>query len=241
MTSPFHRAYREELLKAAYRDQRRRRWRLRGLVGSLTAALAAGTAVLWPSPATAEVEVEVDGGFVEVRLLGAEASGEEVLDALDDAGIEAAVEEVPTGPSNVGRFTAALVTGASDAPQVAPLEQTGTSFAGFRLPEGWPGELVIEIGREARPGEAYHAFVDAFADEEPLRCQGIFGTSLREAAPELSAFSVAVINDTADVTASLAEALDSDLAAWFIAGGRGLAEDRLQLTVAPQPPPEEQC
>lgn len=169
--STWHAAMRRELVAAAARQQgRRRRRRVQVRLASVAAvaalALLAGLGVRSPD-ASAEVRVDRSGDELVVTLLELAEDPARLERELREAGVDVALEPVPTGPSGVGRFVGTTDTGGVAA-EVHPLEGTARNFTAFRVPARWTGALRLLIGRAARPGEAYTAFTDALAPGEPL-------------------------------------------------------------------------
>ena len=167
---------REELVRAAWRAQRRHRWR-RVTAGAVAAVAAASIAVIAfiavdsSDPVAAGVEVEVVDGRIDVRLTNLETRPAVVEAALRDVGLDAEVRAVPVGPSRVGRFigsVAALPDG------VDVVEQDGDAFLGFSAPVGLADRLDLALGRPA-DGEPYASVSDAYAPGEPLSCADLYG------------------------------------------------------------------
>lgn len=241
MTSPFQDALREELLQAAHRSvRRRRRGRISAGVAAITAAVGGSLALLWPSPAAADVEVTIRDGIVEVRIVDLITDPGEVREAMDEAGLDAEVVGAPTGPSAVGRFVGVgLLEG--DGGQVDPLGSDAYSFDGFRLPEGWEGTLVISVGVPARPGQDYDFGSNALARGEPFACRPLVGRTVAEAraAGDLEGAAVRV----GPTMVSMAPVPLDDPAArpyldWYIAGADATSADSVQLTVQEAPTEE---
>jgi hypothetical protein len=169
--------YRDELVRAASR-QIRRRQRRRRLAG--VAALGAATAAVLtlalnlanPDRAEAGVEITERNGRIEVSLTDVETRPDVVEDALNDAGIDATVAAVPVGPSNVGRFAGFT---ADDPDSVQPIDARGRTFPGFSVPIDYAGHLELRLGRPAELGEPYAEYSDAYLAGEPLHCAGVYG------------------------------------------------------------------
>lgn len=185
---------REDLVRAALRQHRRRRARRARLTGAVVLAVAvAGGAVLiatTPSPALADVRVEVAQGRVSVTLEDLEHRPGRIEAAIRSTGLDVRVSAVPAGPSGVGRFLGDASSGA--VPDLVELDPSSEGFAGFSLPVGWPGRLDLRVGRPARGDESYAAFTDALAPGEPLACQPLLGRPAVQVAEELAATSLEV-------------------------------------------------
>jgi hypothetical protein len=202
------------------------------IIGAAIASITSAAVLLLPNPASADVEVTIENGVVEVRLTDLSSTPEEVVDALRDNGLNAEVDSLPTGPSNVGRFVAAYTTGGGI--NIERLDPRGGSFSGFQLPVDWPGTLTLSLGRAADGGEPYQAFSNPFGPDEPLRCANVFGQTLRDAADELDRFTASVHVLRAGVLAeqlTLQKALTSDLGTWVITGGQAVSATHVLLEV----------
>ena len=241
--TPFQQALRDELLEAARRGPRRRRWPWAAAAGAIAAG-AGSLLVLDTNPATADVEVHFEAGSVEVLMTDSRTSVAEVREVLAEAGIRVRIDEQPAGPSNVGRFVGVLIDGPGQ--QVTNVGgPSGTSFSSFTVDDDWQGTLVISLGRTARPGEVYVVSSDAFADGEPLDCSGVLGRSLAESADELAGFHVR-ISPSAEGYLVPPEALDAAAidryGSWIVTRGSALSPTDVILTLqptAPVPPPAE--
>ena len=167
---------REELVRAAWRAQRRHRWR-RVTVGAVAAVAAASIALIAfiafdsSDPAAAGVEVEIVNGRIEVLLTNLETRPAVVEAALRDVGLDATVTSLPVGPSRVGRF----VADAGRLPNaVTVTESDGENFLGFSAPTGLADHLELVLGRPAE-GEPYALASDAYGAGEPLSCSDVYG------------------------------------------------------------------
>lgn len=179
MTTSFPTSIREQLLAVAHAERRRRRrTRVAAALAGVVAAISGGFVALGSSPAAADVEVTVREGIVTVRLTDLDANPREIGRALRAHHIEAEVREVPTGPSQVGRFLSVGVD--PGASRIVNETGGGRESSSFTIAEGWDGELTIAIGRRAAPGERYGAGTSAFAEHEPLHCAGVQGRRLAE-------------------------------------------------------------
>jgi hypothetical protein len=163
---------RRELVRAAAR----RRSRSRSLVLTIGALVASAAllVVSGPGPALADVQVEVQGGRLLVRLVDLEHRPEHIEGVLRGLGLDASVVDAPVGPSQVGRFVGTL----DDSDLATDLRRLGAAkatFQGFSVPVGWTGRLDLRVGRPAGPGESYAVFSDALAPGEPLACRPLLG------------------------------------------------------------------
>ena len=132
--------------------------------------------------AEASIEVEIRDGSVFVRLLDLEARPQEIVGALRSAGIDAIVEEVPVGPSNVGRFVG---SSSEQAEAIHIFREAGSTFTSFSLPQNYEGLLRLRVGRAAAPGEQWSASSSATAKGEVLACRSLGGLTPAEASSRL--------------------------------------------------------
>ena len=140
-------------------------------VGALALVIAA-LVVTGDEPAAAGVDVETRDGLVYVRLTDVEHRADVIEDAAAAAGLDVTVEEVPVGPSLVGRFITEEREGVIG--ELRELDRDGPSFSGFVLPANYDGTLVLRVGRPA-DGEPYIQFSNALSEGEPLACSGLLG------------------------------------------------------------------
>ena len=219
---------------------------MRAAAAAIVATLVAGIGGLVLSdPASADIHIEFVDGYVEVVLGGTDSTASEVLKALRDAGLDATVTPSPTGPSNVGRFTSAVISGGRRSDVVDEIDRTGLSFSGFRVPVAWTGELELYIGRLARPGEFYDASTNPFDELEPLHCAGVLGDRLASVTSKIAAFEVTVVVEGPQGPLGelmLEEALATGYGGYYVDGGSSTRADRVRLTIRTAPTaPEEQC
>lgn len=176
---------REEVGAAAARGttSTRRRGQLPALLAAAAVVLVvavAGFLVLTPDPAAAGVEVLRDDRGVLIRLTGTGASPEAIERAAAAEGFALTVDEVPVGPSNVGRFVS--VTGTELPERVELIDPDGTSTsAGIRIPFEFEGEVALSVGRAAKDGEEWAAASDATQAGELLACEPVREMTLDQA------------------------------------------------------------
>jgi len=140
--------------------------------------------------AEASLQIKVQDGTVVVRLIDLEDRPDEIIGALRNAGLDASVELVPVGPSNVGRFVGS--SGSAGTGPVSVTEGNAYSYVGFSVPQDFRGVLKLKLGRAAAPGERWIASSDAMAKGEPLACKNLYGLTVSEATRELARTSASV-------------------------------------------------
>jgi len=189
IADPYQAKLREALVGAVEvkRLRQRRRAITRRVAFAAVVALALVativTVTLPDDRAEASIEVDVHDGSVFVRLLDLESRPDEIVGALRNAGINATVEPVPVGPSNVGRF----VGSSSEQGQAADIvREPGSTFTSFSVPEGYDGLLRLSLGRAAAPGELWKAPSNATAKGEVLACRNIRGHTAAEVSRQLA-------------------------------------------------------
>lgn len=239
MTGSWDALLRDELLRATTADlARRRRFRrwLAAAVAAVVAAVASFLTVLSPSPAAADVVVEVRGNVVEVRVTDLDSTPDDVREAFEKAGLDVEVDGVPVGPSLVGRFVAVGFDADPSAPPVKRIDERAGGFLGFEVPKGWPGTMTISLGQPAAPRDLYFQGSDAFAEGEPLRCVEVRGRTLADAADLLDDFDVTVQRvGVLGVPQSLDGALGSPLADHVVMAAQALSASHVVLQVAAPP------
>jgi hypothetical protein len=161
---------------------------------------------------------------------------------MQERDLEVEVVRVPVGPSLVGRFLRVDVPDVPGHP-VETFREDGVGFQGFRVPQGWPGALVIRFGTEASPGEAYGVGSDAFDDGEPLDCTGVLGSTLDAAREALAGLSVRVLPDGFVGAPFPLEAPDAAAySEWFVSAARAQSADAVLVQLSESPPrPEAGC
>lgn len=237
MTSPFQDALRAELVTAARRDRRRRRGRIAGAVTAAAAAAAGSVALLWPSPAAADVEVRFRGDDVVVSIVDLQTDPDEVRDAMEDAGLAAEVVGAPTGPSAVGRFAGVSLTAPGPVP-VTTSGSDGVTFDGFVVPRDYPGTILITVGVPAEPGQMYDVGTDALAPGEPLACRAVVGRTVADL-PPLSGLEVRVIPQPASSPIAIDAPEVDPYLGWYVTGARATSRASVVLLASADPVPRQ--
>ena len=186
MTVPdYHETLRAELVAAAERATSRPRHRRRVAVAVALVAAAAtivvGVSLSLDRPRLADAGVQVfrTPDDVTIQLDGEATTPEEIEEAARDAGFDIDVVEAATGPSRVGDF---IGFSAGELPTgYGPVGDQIVGFTAVRLPHGWPGNIVLTLGRAAKKGEPYAGVVDALAPGERLACAPVLGLTRAEA------------------------------------------------------------
>jgi hypothetical protein len=165
---------RAEVIDAHRRQVERRHRRTRRLqmvaVAAAVVVVAVGLGtVVSQEQVSAGVDVVRDGDDLVVRLTDLETNPSEVTEAAAEAGLDVRVDEVPVGPSMVGRFVAA--DGDELPPELRTVDPSGASgFGGFRVPANYQGTIRLHMGRPAEGTETWAVLSDATAPGEPLAC-----------------------------------------------------------------------
>lgn len=240
----------EQRMAAAPRRTRRvRRW-----VSSVAAAVAAivAAAVVWTvgggTPVGAGLEVIRQGDELHIRLTDVETRPEEIEEAAREAGLDVRVEELPVGPSNVGRFL--RTTQGAMVPNLTVDESDPTSaFTGFRVPVDFAESIVLYLGRPAADGETWVSASDATSKGEPLECEDLYLRPLGEVVELIDERGIGSTIRLADTgrtlrRADLAEHVDAKVLVVTNSSGDGVqinAADDLASLPPQQPPPRHGC
>ena len=162
------------------RQRRRAMFRRAAFATVAVAALlvAVITVTLPNDRASASIQVETRDGSVVVRLLDFENSPDEIVGALRNGGIDASVEEVPVGPSNVGHFVS---LSSDEGGAIHIVQGNEGSYSAFSVPQNLGGLLQLKLGRVAQPAEQWASASDATAKGEVLSCRDLRGLTALEA------------------------------------------------------------
>jgi hypothetical protein len=252
---------REQAGRAASAGRRARRRRARwvaaglGVAAALSVMLGIGpeggdgqpgqvAGPLRVDPASAEVTVREAAGEYVIRVGNVLADPEAVRQALRQRGLDVQIRFRPSSPSLVGRLVATFDThGYLRSNRVRWEYREGggveTDFVAVRIPLDYRGQLGLDFGRRARPGEHYNSTADAQAPGEILHCAEVQGRQVRDVLATLDRRKVyAIWRDPDNRTVPVGEVLDrwvSSSVAW--APGQVLfftSEDRPDPSL-PQP------
>ena len=205
--SDFEQQLGRELRAAAYRrmqapDSRPpvHRWRPISLAAATIVVLALAVFVfteIRPQPAAAHpfkiIYLESEIHLEIVDLVSDPRAAEQELH--NELGIEVEFVAVPAPSELVSQFLGVASTGTTTA-RVA-FDEAGRSERVI-LPPDVDGTLIVEYGREARPGERYHYNVTSPA------CHQLWAKTPRQAAASLAELAENIRNDTIDFDYSYA-------------------------------------
>jgi hypothetical protein len=152
----------DDLTTAARNYHRRRRRNRRLAIQASFVVIAMSVVAIVASQHGAQagpLQITVTGGIVEIAVLDPAAPIAKVEKLLGDANIPWSVDAIATGPSRAEHIVG-----------LRGISSIGAGPLSVRIPVG--SRLILVVGRAARPGEAYGAATDAFAEGEPLACLG---------------------------------------------------------------------
>ena len=250
IADPYQAKLREALVGAVQtkvaRDRRRAVVRRAALAtAALIAVVATVVTIALPNDrAEASIDIQVRDGTVFLRLLDLENRPEEIVGALRNAGIDAVVESVPVGPSNVGRFVGSASTQSTG---MRTVRDSRFSFTSFEIPLDFDGVLTLSLGRAAAQGEVWTAASDATAKGEVLGCRAVRGLTAAEAARAVADMPVTVRwEGPPGVQLPPGAALSPPYASWRVVDLVAPTVDRVVITLTedghwpfapPAPPP----
>jgi hypothetical protein len=232
---------------------RRARWLAAGL------AVAAGVAVvlgvgppggsdgpgrvagpLRVDPASAEVTVQATAGEYVIRVGNVLADPGAVREALRRHGLDVQIRFLPSSPSLVGTLVASWGTeGSRDRVRWEYGEGDGVhaDFLAVRVPLDFRGQIGLDFGRRARPGEQYlSAAISAEHPGEVLHCAAVEGRRVRDVLPTLDRRGVyAIWRDPDNRTVPVGEVLDR-----WIGGATPWAPGQVLFMTTEEPPDRSQ-
>jgi hypothetical protein len=166
-------------------------------------------------PASAEVTVRKVSGDYVIRVGNVLADPEAVRQALRRRGLDVQIRFRPSSPSAVGKLIATFDThGYLKGNRVRWEYRKGDGveddLVAVRVPLGYRGQLGLDFGRRARPGERYASA--ASSAEEPgelLHCAEVEGRKVRDVLAVLDRRHVyAIWRDPGNRTVPVGEVLD---------------------------------
>jgi len=166
-------------------------------------------------PASAEVTVRKADGDHVIRVGNVLADPEAVRQALRRRGLDVQLRFLPSSPSLVGKLVASFDThGYLRGNRVRWEYRKGDGVeddvVAVRVPLDYRGQLGLDFGRRARPGERYASA--ATSAEEPgelLHCAEVEGRKVRDVLAVLDRRHVDVIwRDPGNRTVPVADVLD---------------------------------
>jgi hypothetical protein len=242
---------REQAARAAARPARRRRARRLAAGLAVAAALAVVLGVgprggddtpvqvagpLRVDPASAEVTVrEADGEYV-IRVGNVLADPEAVRQALRGHGLDVQIRFLPSSPSLVGTLVASWDTQGHRERvrwEYGEGDDVHADFLALRVPLDYRGQIGLDFGRRARPGEQYaSSAISAELPGEVLHCAGVEGRRVRDVLAILDRRGVyAIWRDPDNRTVPVGRVLDR-----FIGGASPWAPGQVLFFTTEAPP-----
>lgn len=220
---------REQATRArAHRRRRRARWLAAGLAAAAGLAVVLGVGprggsegpgqVAGPlrvDPASAEVTVRATAGEYVIRVGNVLADPEAVREALRRHNLDVQITFSPASPSSVGKLNVSFDThGYLKRNRVRWEYGRGDGvngdFVAVRIPLDYRGQMGLDFGRRARPGEQYNsAALSAQLPGEVLHCAEAEGWRVRDVLATLDRLGVyAIWRDPGNRTVPVGEVLD---------------------------------
>jgi hypothetical protein len=212
---------------APRRRSRRRELAVAAMVAVALLSVALLVAVSRPEHVSAStISVQRTDEGVVVQVIEPTYPPREIFDDLRNAGLDARLELVPTGPSEVDRLVSFTTDGTGA--RVLP------SHAIF-VPKGWNGRFVVSGTVLAEAGERYLHPTDGYAKGEALACVGARGARSTDVAAVASRLGL-------EVTWVDAEGASTTPSTDLVAGkaiGTALRQVRVVLEPSTGAPPVE--
>lgn len=164
--------------------------------GVVVAAAVLGIALTLhnPAPAAAAVEFRTSGNYIVAIVVNPYAATQQLDAAFAAYGLDITLKLVPVSPSLVGGVVYMDEPSGASAIETLPSSTReapgGPLQVGLRIPIDFKGHADIDLGRAARPGEAYVSTGDAFAPGEALYKSGLLGMRVSAAELKLKALGL---------------------------------------------------
>jgi hypothetical protein len=146
-----------------------------------------------PAPAGA-------AGVVRADITSRAQAGAELAAVFKSHHFDIGVEQLPVSPTLVGSILATRTTGHSTDGNGILGRVTGpcaggagTCTQGLLLPSHFSGQMLVLVGRAAKPGEKYAESADVFRRGELLASTSLLGRTVEAALPVLDSFHVDVL------------------------------------------------
>jgi hypothetical protein len=146
-----------------------------------------------PAPAGA-------AGVVRAVITSRAEAGAELAAVFKSHRFDIGVEQLPVSPTLVGSILATRTTGQSTAGTgiLGRITGTcaggaGTSTQGLLLPSHFSGQMLVLVGRAAKPGEKYAESADIFRPGELLAGTSLLGRTVEAAVPVLESLHVDIL------------------------------------------------
>jgi len=136
-----------------------------------------------------------DSGFIVATVTNPFAAQSSLNAAFQAAHLNITVILEPASPSVVGTVLGTSTSTSRTGPQIEAVGSRGACVTGgggpcpieIKIPRDYSGQGTIELGRPAKPGEAYVATTSSFAPGEALHCSGLLNEQVAEALPTIQA------------------------------------------------------
>jgi hypothetical protein len=139
-----------------------------------------------------------DSGYIVATVTNPFAAQSSLNAAFQAAHLNITVILEPASPSVVGTVLGTSTSTSSTGPQIQAVGSRGACVTGgggpcnleIKIPRDYSGQGTIELGRPAKPGEAYVATTSSFAPGEALHCSGLLNEQVAQALPTIEADNI---------------------------------------------------
>ncbi|GAA2666176.1 hypothetical protein [Nonomuraea recticatena] len=231
------------------RRRRRMGWRI---AVPAVAVLAASVTVLgWtsalpvfgPEPVAAALGITQKDGYYVILVNDLRADPAKYQAQLKGLGLDVSLRLVPASPGLVGNLFATtptheVVEEFKTIDRAGPCDKVGNCPIGLKIPVGYKGTAMVDLNRDAEPGEKYDAFTGFDVKGEPMHCVpyvnkkvGEVRTILAERGLSIEGFATGKGPDDVKEVATVPDS-------WYVTSGFLVMPGKAKLVAGSEPKPD---
>ncbi|GAA2356652.1 hypothetical protein [Nonomuraea africana] len=196
--------------------------------------------VFGPEPVGAALVITQEDGYYVIQVKDLRADPPKYQEQLKALGLDVSLRLIPATPGLVGNLLATAPSGdviqefkTIDRP--GPCDKLGSCPIGLKIPVGYKGTALVELGREAEPGEKYFSSTAFDAKGEPMHCVPYVNKKVGEVRTILAERGLSIMGfatgNSPETIKEVATVPDS----WYVTAGFLVMPGQATLFAGPEP------